>query len=144
VKHNNYHNKSKQWKIKLHFYKRNTDVTQITSYNTTDSQQPATIQHDTTKNTHHTKGNSKETYKDEPSIPIILATLKLNKSNSPITLIINWKKACAYERAIKLKQTLSNYPHLPCTYNKCNFIHLMTDVHTIEINRMYSFNVENM
>jgi hypothetical protein len=82
-----------------------------------------------------------------PIAPNLYTTMKLHKENKPISPIINWKNAPAYELAKQLSKTLHNYLQLPYTYNIRNSVHLMTDLKTIELNKdtgLYSFDITNM
>jgi hypothetical protein len=82
-----------------------------------------------------------------PTAPILHATIKLHKPNTPIRPTINWKNAPAYELAKQLTKTVHNHLNLPYTYSVRNSNHFMADLKTMEINndtRICSFDVENM
>jgi hypothetical protein len=82
-----------------------------------------------------------------PTAPNLHATIKLNKPNTSIRPIINWKNSPAYELAKHLTKTLHNHLNLLYIYNVRNSIYLITVLETIQINkniRICSFDVENM
>jgi hypothetical protein len=82
-----------------------------------------------------------------PTAPTLRATIKLQKQNTPIRPIINWRNAPAYELERHLTGILHDRLHLPNTYNIQNSTHLTTDLQSIEINedmRICSFDIENM
>jgi hypothetical protein len=71
---------------------------------------------------------------------------KLQKANSPIWTVINWKNATEYKLGAHLSITIHNYIHQP-EYVKINkFGQLITDLNATEINkdaRIHSFGVDN-
>jgi hypothetical protein len=82
-----------------------------------------------------------------PTAPNLHATIKLHKHNIPIRTIINWTNAPAYKLVELLSKTLHSYLQLPYTHNVQNYVHLMTDPQTTELNkdmRLCSFDIENM
>jgi hypothetical protein len=79
--------------------------------------------------------------------PNLHATIKVNKQNTPIRPIINWKNAPASELAKQMSKMVHSHLHLPNTYIVQNSMHLITDLQAIEINkemRLYSFHIENI
>jgi hypothetical protein len=64
-------------------------------------------------------------YTNMTTAPNFHATIKLQKQNTPITLVISWRDAPAYELAKHLMKSLRNSLHLPHAYNIDNSIHLI-------------------
>jgi hypothetical protein len=82
-----------------------------------------------------------------PSAPTTRGLVKIQKPNSPIRPIVNWKQAPAYKTAKLLTKKLSQYIPLLNTFNVKNSAHLIQDLTDIPYDsnlQFVSFDITNM